>query len=425
MGIFKQREFLRYFLSCRSPRGAVCASARTSCEVECHLGRISTFAAVAAKSGHIAHAWAFVFGYERPTYASSFSGTKDTCEGCHTNHPHRHNVVNTEKRFSTDRQNTETKLTLTVRLNGRNFTNEDSRGVNWHASGAVRFIADDPQNLGIRWVEVTLPDGSKKIYNDVRAPLNEADIKKAEIQVMDCVACHNRAGHPFLNPEEEVDAALADGRLDSDLPFIKARVVELFMQEFETEEDARALVHDAWESYAEEFPEVETDNPAAWNSAFQFLHEHLELMGNLMVRSQFMEEGVSWRSFPDHNGHNLDPGCFRCHSGRLQSAEGTPIPVNCTTCHSIPLVTKQNKVPEFFLTLTDKQKPGSHRDPAFISRHMFLVGETCTLCHGDIRFGANDGSYCSNSGCHGDVWEFLDLDAVRSARAIARTIERD
>jgi len=388
--------------------------------VECHIGRLSTFASMKEKSGHITHAWDFFFGYERPTSAPSFSGAKDSCESCHTREPHRHNVVQSSKRFSLDRRNSEKKLTMTMRLNGRDFGGEIRRGVNWHASGDIRFIADDVQNLNIRWVEVSLADGSKRIYNNVAAPLGDDEIVAAEKQTMDCGDCHNRAGHPFLNPEEEVDAALSDGRLDSSLPFIKTRVLDLFEQEFDSEEDARLLVQEVWEKYAEEFPDLQAKDPEAWNSAFEFLEERQALMVNLMVRNRFVEEGVSWRSFPDHNGHKLDPGCFRCHSGRLQTDTGTPITVNCTNCHSIPLITRRDRVPEYFLSLIDKKKPDSHQDPAFISRHMDLAGEACTACHEELRFGVSDRTYCSNSGCHGEVWEFLDLDALRSVSELAQ-----
>jgi len=386
--------------------------------VECHIGRLSTFASLAEKSAHIAHAWNFIAGHERPTYAPSFSGAKDSCEGCHTKMPHEHNVVHSYKRFASDRRNTETKLTLTLRLNGRHFGNEDRRGVNWHASGAVRFISYNPQHLDIRWVEVTLSDGSKRVYNDVTAPLTEAEIEQADIRVMDCSDCHNRAGHPFRNPEEDVDAALADGRLNPSLPYIKSRVLALLEKDFESKEEADELLRQAWVDYSDEFPEVEERDPEAWNSAYQFLEERHDFMEDLMVRSRFLDESVSWRSFPDHEGHKLDPGCFRCHSGRLQQADGTPITVNCTNCHSIPLVTKRDRVPDYYLSLIDKEKPESHHDPAFIARHMDLAGEECTACHEEIRFGVSDRSYCSNSGCHGETWEFLHLDALRPTQPV-------
>ena len=71
-------------------------------------------------------------------------------------------------------------------------------------------------------------------------------------------------------------------------------------------------------------------------------------------------------------------------------------------------------MPDYFLSLVDRKKPESHADPAFIARHMLLVSEECSACHEQTRFGANDRSYCANSGCHGERWEFLDLDALRS-----------
>ena len=387
--------------------------------VECHVGRLSTFASIGEKSGHVAHAWMFVFGYDRPLHSPSFSGAKDSCEGCHTKQPHRHNVVHTKRIFSTDRRNSEKELTLTMRLNGRQFDKEIRRGVNWHASGAISFISDDPQNMQIRWVEVTAPDGTTEIYNNVVAPLTADEIEQADKRVMDCSDCHNRAGHPFRNPEEEVDAALSDGRLNPRMPFIKARLLELLEQDFESEDEAKELVRKAWDKYQKDFPEIEKDDPESWNAAQQYVEERQDFMANLMVRSRFLDEDVSWRSFPDHNGHKLDPGCFRCHSGRLQNADAKPITVNCTNCHSVPLIRKRGRIPDYFLALLDMRKPDSHMNPAFIADHMDLAGEECTACHEEIRFGASDRSYCSNSGCHGDVWEFLDLDSLRTTRDVA------
>lgn len=390
--------------------------------VECHIGRLSTFAAIGEKSGHITHAWSFIFGFDRPLHSPSFSGAADSCESCHTQQAHRHNVVTSQRRFSTDRRNSQKDLTMTVRLNGRLFDDEIRRGVNWHASGAIRFISDDPQNMRIRWVEVTSDDGSMEIYNDVREPLTVEQTAQAEKQVMDCSDCHNRAGHPFQNPEEVVDAALADGTLNPRLPFIKARAIELLEQDFENEEEAMQLVQRAWERYQEDFPDIAERDPDSWAEAQEFLEERQDFMADLMVRSRFLDDEVSWRSFPDHIGHKLDPGCFRCHSGRLQNAGGSPITVNCTNCHSVPLITRRGRIPEYFLSLLDMRKPESHSDPAFISQHMDIAGEECTACHEEIRFGASDRSYCSNSGCHGEVWEFLDLDALRSSPEAAASI---
>ncbi len=394
--------------------------------VECHIGRMSTFASMIEKSGHVVHAWNFVFGYERPTRSTSLTEATQSCEGCHTKAPHQNNIVNTSKKFDTDRRNTETRMTLTMRLAGRTFGGEVHRGVNWHASGAVRFIADDPQRLDIRWVEATAPNGTKTIYENVTKRLTGEQIEQADKHVMDCIDCHNRAGHPFSNPLDEVDAVLADGRLSPALPFIKRQIVELLEGDYDSHEEAVQLLTDAWAEYAEKYADIAQDDPEAWQAVREFFDAEQGLLYEMMVRSRFVgEEGVSWRSFPDHNGHKTDPGCFRCHSGGLQTQAGVPITPNCTNCHSVPLVTKRDRVPNYFLTLIDKQKPDSHHDKAFISKHMDLAGDECTACHEQLRFGVNDRSYCSNSGCHGNTWEFLQLDALRTAAEAIVTPEPD
>ena len=38
---------------------------------------------------------------------------------------------------------------------------------------------------------------------------------------MDCITCHNRVGHPLPSPRRSLDASLAAGRIDPELPYIK------------------------------------------------------------------------------------------------------------------------------------------------------------------------------------------------------------
>ncbi len=217
--------------------------------MECHIGRLSTFAAMVEKSSHVTHAWTVFAGYERPLTAPSLPDASQSCEGCHTSATHQYNPIRVRSRFARDEVNTETKLTLIVRSVGRNFGGEPPRDVNWHASGAVRFIAEDPQQLDVKWVEATRRDGTSVVYEDVAAPLSDDEVAAAEKNVMDCIDCHNRAGHSFDNPELLLDAAMDRRLVDPRLPFIKARLVELLAREVESEEDARQAVRDSWLDY--------------------------------------------------------------------------------------------------------------------------------------------------------------------------------
>ena len=385
--------------------------------VECHIGRTNFFQSAVEKSGHTAHAWSLLIGYDRPTHSKSLQSAR-SCESCHPRTTHRNNTIRTIMHYDDDKKNTAHKTTLIMRLTGRNFAKRDSLGLNWHASGAVRYRADDPQGVNVKWVQATLPDGARRVYEDVREKANggNSGAEHDDIQTMDCSTCHNRVGHPFPNPDDVVDAALSDGRLSPKLPYIKKHLNALIAQDFATEEEARAQVQKAADDYLAAYPDLAVKGI---DDVRKYLLEGEDRMVDLKVRSQFLEaEQVGWESFPDHTGHKDGPGCFRCHNGRLQTAEGIPIPVNCTTCHSIPLVTTRDRIPAHFAEILDMRKPRDHRDPAFLAKHMDLVEDYCADCHGEIDFGTNDKSYCANSGCHAENWKYLDFDALRMAKPV-------
>lgn len=389
--------------------------AQVNC-VECHIGRMSFFPAVVKKSGHITHAWDMLVGYERPLTSPSMPAASVSCEGCHTSATHQANSLLVRRRFAPDQNNTESKLTLAVRTVGRTFGREPPRDVNWHASGAVRFIATDPQQLDVKWVEATRRDGEKVVYEHVTASLDDADIEQVETEVMDCIDCHNRAGHNFRDPELLVDEALARGDLNPDLPYVKARVMKLINTEFDTEEEVRAAVREAWSDYQEDFADLEESQPDAWQQAVDAARQREDFAVELVAGSQFLgAEDISWRSFPDRNGHKYAPGCFRCHNGELQNDAGKPVPVNCTTCHSIPLVTHNDQIPDSYLDLMDRRKPGNHAAPDFMASHMTQVNQSCAFCHGEvIQFGTDDKTFCANSGCHDSEWQYLGWEALQA-----------
>ena len=61
-----------------------------------------------------------------------------------------------------------------------------------------------------------------------------------EIRTMDCVDCHNRPTHILHSPDQSVDAALADGRIDASLPFIKQQGVASLTASYTSREQAMA-----------------------------------------------------------------------------------------------------------------------------------------------------------------------------------------
>jgi hypothetical protein len=371
--------------------------------VECHVGRISTFPAMIEKAGHVTHAWAKFVGYDRPLTAPSLPAARDSCEGCHTTDPHRHNSLSLKRHFASDEKNTESKTTLVVRSVGRPFHSGDNKGIREHTYTNIRFIATDIQRQDIPWIEATRPDGTVVTYQDPRAGLDADAIAAADKRTMECVDCHNLVGHPVLSPDDLADAALANGTLDPRFPHLKARVVELLNQPFKDRDEAMALLEQAGEQYRQDYPDLAEQYPEAWERRNEFLEQRQEQMAGMLLRNQFSAADISWRSFPDRSAHRNSPGCFRCHSGRHQSEDGTLIPVNCTSCHGIPVVTTTDTIRGKILDLTDMERPESHQVQDFVSRHYELYEEDdadCEGCHGEIEYGDDNETFCANSGCH-------------------------
>ena len=394
--------------------------------VECHVGRISTFKKAARKTGHMSHVWSVIFGYERPLVAPSLPIARESCESCHTTEPHQHNSIRVKQHFAANAKNSETKTILPVRTVGRTFYGGQSKGIDEHTRTTVRFVATDPQKQNIPWVEATRADGTVVVYEDASARLDEADISAAEKHTMECKDCHNLAGHPVKDPDLLIDELLADGTLDRRLPYVKARAVELLNKEFQDADEARELVHEAWTSYEEEFPEIKQRFPDAWERSRELLEERQEIMAGLLQRNQFAAADISWRSFPDNAGHRNSPGCFRCHNGRHQTAEGDLLPVGCTQCHSVPIVTTRNRIGGDLMDLADMRAPSDHDAADFIFVHDELADEEdadCDICHGDkIAFGTNDRTFCANSGCHDNSWP--GFGPLVDAQALLGEIEK-
>jgi hypothetical protein len=80
--------------------------------------------------------------------------------------------------------------------------------------------------------------------------------------------------------------------------------------------------------YAEQHPAVATARAADIEAAIS--------RAQLLFKTNiFPEMGVNWREFPDHIGHLTTPGCFRCHDGQHETADGEVLPRDCDLCHTI------------------------------------------------------------------------------------------
>jgi hypothetical protein len=385
--------------------------ANVSC-VECHTGRLSTFKSMSTKITHTKHLWNLITGYERPLTSPSMPASGKSCERCHSNQSHTNDSVRVLKHYASDEENTETTIRLTMRTAGTFAREDGGQGIHWHSETGtrVRFIATDKQNQNIPWVKATWPDGKTVVYTDVTQPLTDDQIAHSEKKEMECTDCHNRVGHHFVNPEAILDHALATGWLNRRLPFIKSRLKNLLDEEYETKEDALNLFKEASEQYLRDFPNIPQDFPEDFARSMEFASERQKSYANWLIRSRFRHPGVSWQSFQDLSGHKYTPGCFRCHSGKHYDDKGNPISVNCTTCHNVPFIRHEREPMSWRKKPSlGNLKPRSHKQSDFILKHRELEGESCKTCHGIIRYGTDNKSFCANSACHATKWPGLDL----------------
>ena len=372
---------------------------------ECHMGRVGTINNIFLKASHFRHLPEVIFDqYDRPLESETMRPANESCELCHWPSAFHGDTVRQITRFEPDEENT-LKDTYLILKTGAGTREEGlGYGIHWHVTNPVEYIATDEHKQDIRWVGTTLPDGRTVEYNDVTNPLTPEEIQAAEKKTMDCVDCHNRVGHPFLPPEDLVDQAMVEGRLNPELPNAKQLMLDLITANYASQEEALEAVAATRAEYAAAYPEIATEYP-------EDLDEAEALAEELVKQLVFEEPGVTWEDFPDQNKHKDFPGCFRCHDGKHLTEDGESIRLHCNICHSVPATVGEGDRPPQ-LPLAYIQEPDSHLETNFIADHRFQADESCEACHGPIDFGADDSSFCANSSCHGESWPAVELDAA-------------
>jgi hypothetical protein len=208
-------------------------------------------------------------------------------------------------------------------------------GIHWHVANEVWYLPQDAERQEIAWVGVKGKDGALTEYIDPafgRRP-TQAEVD-AGARRMDCIDCHNRSAHDVRPYAKEVDRALADGRLDASLPFLKKKALEL---------GPRNSQQPAAENAGEVTQRLSTladfygkDYPAVYKDKQQSIESAVAVLRGIYQRTTFQEMRTDSNTYANNIGHEEGPGCFRCH-GRLVAADGIkagqPVSSACTKCH--------------------------------------------------------------------------------------------
>jgi nitrate/TMAO reductase-like tetraheme cytochrome c subunit len=295
--------------------------ARIEC-VECHVGH-GAEAYVKAKLNGVHQLVGVITGdYARPikTPIPNLRPAQDTCEQCHWPSRYAGRLDRTYQHYLADETNTAFGVRLSLNVGGGTAEHGLSGGIHWHMNLAnkVEYIATDDRRQVIPWVRFTDSTGKMTEYRDKDF---KDDPSKFQIRRMDCIDCHNRPAHDFPSPNASVDIAMATGKIDPSIPWVKSNVVAVLVAPYNTETEAIAKIGETLQAKYSGNPKVE---PV------------IAVARDIYKRSFFPEMKTDWRAHPNNLGHKESAGCFRCHDGKHKSPEAKAISASdCNSCHTI------------------------------------------------------------------------------------------
>ena len=256
-----------------------------------------------------------------PTPLHDLRPARDTCEQCHWPDKFVGDKLRVITHYEEDEANTELTTALLMKVGGVGLGH--STGIHWHVDPGIeiRYRSDETREE-VYEVEFTNADGELKHYADRRAP-EEGGVWRT----MDCVDCHNRPAHNYQSPGDEVDRAIAAGLIDRSLPFVKREAMRVIQQQYPSHEEAREVMSTELKNfYAENYPAVASGQADAIDDAAGAL-------GDIYASNVFPGMEIWWDTYTNHIGHTQSPGCERCHTRGMRTAEREQIDDDCETCH--------------------------------------------------------------------------------------------
>ena len=370
---------------------------------ECHIGPGASFF-VKSKIDGARQVVAEALGtYDRPIESpvKNLRPARETCETCHSPSTFKDNVVKTVLHFDNDQANTPVQSTLILKMGGRQESNGIGQGIHWHINSEVYYIAADEQRQVMLWVGIKQPDGTFKEFfsRDMATVANSSFVEKAwkdgQVRRMDCIDCHNRTAHYIPYPEQAVDKAISDGLISRDVPFIRAKAVELLKKTYASQAEAFAAIEGLAGAYNVKL--VSVTPPTGTNSETKVNQAIIEIK-KIYTETNFPEMNLNWETNPNNARHTPSKGCFRCHDGNHISvdAKGSEeaISAKCNLCHTVPIVGRGTDLLVEAPVIVGST-PTSHTDFRWTIEHRNVSEadkQACYNCHGQ--------AFCNNGACH-------------------------
>lgn len=309
-----------------------------------------------------------------PTPVADLRPAQDVCESCHGPKYQFYERLEARKYFLSDTGNTQWALDLLLRMGTAGLKTDRPPKMHWHSSTTEEIIYDasDPKREVIPWIYVKRLDGKIRTYRAMATAAGTPDPKENVQRRMDCVDCHNRAGHFFHHPSDILNILLSTGLVDPSLPDIKSTAVKALEGNYRTFDEGKEAIRKAiMDFYRTTRPSIAEEQKAAIDRAIAALQRSYERNYDPLMK-------ISWKNFPSNQGHRHAPGCFRCHDGNHVSEDGTILSKDCNLCH----------------VLLEHQISGQKEDKSAVIHqlkypHPVDIGNSyltmnCSDCHGAI-----------------------------------------
>ncbi|MBF0121848.1 MAG: NapC/NirT family cytochrome c [Candidatus Omnitrophica bacterium] len=304
--------------------------ARVKC-VDCHIGSGAGWYVHSKLSGARQVLKTFLNDYARPipVPVQDLRPAKDTCEECHWPGKSFGAIELERSYFSGEaKENSRWNVRMLMHVSGKE---QGNYGIHAHMNNdnAIYYVADDEKRQKISWVKSVNKKGEETIYTTKDSEHNKNVPSEEKIRKMDCIDCHSRPSHHYEAPMPLVNRAIAEGKINSDIPFIKAKAVEVLAKKYTTEEQAVSDIRSKLLAYYKD------KQSAYYVSHEKEIHDSIEQVVVLFKNNIFPEMKVRWDEYPDNIGHMISLGCFRCHDGEHSTTSGKAITRDCGVCHAI------------------------------------------------------------------------------------------
>lgn len=338
-------------LTCHSVMGPEYASyrnsphARVPC-VSCHIGPGAPWF-VRSKLAGVRQVFAVTLDTHSrpiPTPVRDLRPARDTCEGCHWPEKFHGDKFIVRWSYEEDEGNTPAATVLVLKLGGRTWQGLTGiHGRHLDTRDRVTYVAADERRQVIPLVTYIDDDGRTVEFVSTDAKVGREALARGERRVMDCIDCHSRPTHTFRMPGPAIDEAITAGEIDRSLPFLKKQGLDILRADYPSHAEAALQIPARLRDfYSTGYRELFDRRRAAIESAAAALVR-------IYTSNVFPEMKVSWGTYPNNLGHELFPGCFRCHDGSHTSADGRTISAECDTCHRLLAV--QDPAPDILKQL--------------------------------------------------------------------------